>query len=210
MPLDCAEMGCSVICEFPYVFDNATNGCASAAQLLGDTFTSYNLAYTWATALLLFGFVRSWLFNLREHNWHFVSHASVLLPLLCTIAQFLAIIEASNLHMLRWSTRVWTSLAYDLFFPCAFSVLLVYVDDARPRPQRRNRLYNVLLHAAPWSLGLVLSVIKATMPISLAEGVSYVYIVPFVGALAADVARFAWTLRAAPDYRSLRSRFMGV
>jgi hypothetical protein len=46
---------------------------ASAAALLGETFTAYNLAYTWAAALLLCGFLRSWLFSLREHNRNVVN-----------------------------------------------------------------------------------------------------------------------------------------
>ncbi len=117
MSPSCTSTGCASPCEFPYLFNNATNGCASAAALLGDAFTAYNLAYAWAAALLLCGFLRSWLFNLREYNWHFVNRPSVLIPLLCTLLQFLAIIEAINLHSLRWSVGIWASLGCDLFVP---------------------------------------------------------------------------------------------
>ena len=136
MSLSCTDTGCASPCEFPYLFNNATNGCASAAALLGDAFTAYNLAYAWAAALLLCGFLRSWLFNLREHNWYFVNRPSVLIPLLCTLLQVLAIVEAINLHSLRWSAGgIWASLGCNLFVPCTFSALLVHYDHARPRPR---------------------------------------------------------------------------
>jgi hypothetical protein len=207
------------------MFDNSTNGCVSAAALLGDSFAAYNLAFIWVAALLLFGFLRSWLFDLREHNWHLSGRLSMLIPLLCTIAQVLALIEASNLHSLRWSTRVWASLGCDLFGPCTFSALLVYYDHARPPPQvpvpqalacssalpapksraRHGvaRLLYVPSHTIPWAIGLVLSGINATTPASLAEGASYVYIVPFILVLMADMAR-SWT------HRSLRRRLLFV
>ncbi len=77
------------------MLDNSTNGCVSAAALLGDSdsFAAYNLAFIWVAALLLFGFLGSWLFNLREHNWHLSGRPgpSMLIHLL---------IEASNLHSL--------------------------------------------------------------------------------------------------------------
>jgi hypothetical protein len=220
-------------CTFPYRFDNATSLCASAAGLLGDAFTAYNLAFTWVAALLLFGFLRSWLFHLREEQWHFVGRPSTTIPLLCTIAQFLAIIEATNLHLLRWSTRTWASLGCDLFIPCAFSALLVYFDHARAWSQSSvpevpasssamralknrssqgiaRRLCNGLGHAIPWALGLALSVTNAKTPTSVTEGVSYLYIVPFVLILAADMAFVAWTLRTAQDHRGLRRRLIGM
>ena len=134
MPLNCTDGG-AAICEFPYRFDNATSGCVSAADLLGQAFTAYNLAYAWATSLLLFGFFRSLLFSLREHKWHFVGRPSVLIPQLCAIAQTLAMVEMSNLHLLRSSSRISASLGCDLSIPCVFSALLVYFDDARPRSQ---------------------------------------------------------------------------
>ena len=221
MSPSCANTGCASPCELPYLFNNATNGCASAAALLGDAFTAYNLAYAWAAALLLCGFLRSWLFNLREHNWYFVNRPSVLIPLLCTLLQVLAMIEASNLHSLRWSAGIWASLGCDLFVPCTFSALLVHYDHARPRaraavpqalhaPQSRarrgivRRMYNVLGHAVPWAVGLALSVVNATTPTPLAEGVSYTYILPFMLVLVADMAKGAWT------DRSLRRRVLGL
>jgi hypothetical protein len=202
-----------VICELPYAFLNSTNGCASTADRLGDAFTAYNLALISAAALNLFGFLRSCLLNLRKHDWHFVGRASVLIPMLCTMAQLLALVEATNLHLLRWTTRIWASLGCDLFFPCAFSALLVYYDDTRHRDGKLGglrRLYNVLLHTAPWSLGLASSVINATRPTSAAQGVSYVYIVPFVLVLAADMARVVWIMRAAQDHRDVRRTFIGL
>jgi hypothetical protein len=66
------------------------------------------------------------------------------------------------------------------------------------------RMYTVLGHAAPWAVGLALSVVNATRPTALAEGVSYVYIVPFMLVLMADMARGAWT------DRSLRRRVLGL
>ena len=221
MSLSCTDTGCASACKFPYLFNNATNGCASAAALLGDAFTAYNLAYSWAAVLLLCGFLRSWLFNLREHNWHFVNRPSVLIPLLCTLLQVLAIVEAINLHSLRWSTGIWASLGCDLFVPCTFSALLVHYDHARPRPRaavpqalhapqsraRRGivrRMYNVLGHAVPWAVGLALSVVNATTPTPLAEGVAYTYILPFMLVLVADMAKGAWT------DRSLRRRVLGL
>ena len=229
--MNCTDAGCPASCEFPYRFDNATSGCASAADLLGDAFTAYNLAFTWAVALLLFRFLRSWLFNLRERAWHFDGHPSTLMPLLFTIVQFLSLIEAIDLHLLRWSTRIWASLARDLFVPCAFSALLVYVHHARPRPQAAvpqalgfssnrpkmganrgiaRRLSYRLGHAVPWALGLALSVRNATAPTPLAEGAAYVYIVPFDLILVAEMARGAWSLRTAPDQRSLQRRLIGM
>jgi hypothetical protein len=228
MSLSCTNPGCASPCEFPYLFNNATNGCASAAALLGGAFTAYNLAYAWAAALLLCGFLRSWLFSLREHNWHFVNRPSVLIPLLCTLLQLLAIIEAINLHSLRWSTGIWASLGCDLFVPCTFSALIVHYDHARPRPRaavtqalahssselhapksraRRGfvrRMYNVLGHAVPWAVGLALSVVNATTPTPLAEGASYTYILPFMLVLVADMAKGAWT------DRSLRRQVLGL
>ncbi len=221
MSLSCTDTGCASPCEFPYLFNNATNGCASAAALLGDAFAAYNLAYTWAAALLLCGFLRSWLFNLREHNWHFVNRPSVLIPMLCTLLQFLAMIEAMNLHSLRWPAGVWASLGCDLFVPCTFSALLVHYDHARPRPRaagpqalhapksraRRGivrRMYNVLGHAVPWAVGLALSVVNATTPTPLAERMSYTYILPFILVLVADIAKGAWT------DRSLWLRILGL
>ena len=227
MSPNCTHTSCTSPCEFPYVYDNATNGCASAAALLGDAFAAYNLAYIWAAALLLFGFLRSWLFNLRELNWHLSGRPSVLIPLLCTIAQVLSMIEASNLHSLRWPTRVWASLGCDLFGPCTFSALLVCVDQlehhARSRslvharsssalhspksPAKRGivrRLYNALGHAVPWAIGLVISGINATTPASLAEGASYVYIIPFILVLVAFAMKSAWT------DPSLRRRVLGL
>ena len=66
MPVNCS--GCAASCDFPYRYDNATCGCVSAADLLGNAFTAYELAYTWAVALLFFRFLRSWLLSLREHR----------------------------------------------------------------------------------------------------------------------------------------------
>ena len=213
MPLNCTDGG-AAICEFPYRFDNATSGCVSAADLLGDAFTTYNLAFAWASALLLFSFLRSWLFNLRERKWHFVRSPSVIIPLLCTVAQFLALIEATNLHLLRWSTRTWASLSCALFIPCIFSALLVHFDGARPRPKTSRglrRLYKLLFHVLPWTLGLALSVLwSLKMPGFASDGASYVYIVPFVLVLAADMAYVAWTLRAARDHRRLRHKLIGL
>jgi hypothetical protein len=211
MSLNCTDGRCVPICEFPYRFDNATDGCASSAHLLGDAFTAYNLGYTWAAALLLFGFLRSWLFNLREHNWHFASLPSVLIPLLCTIAQVLVMIEATNLFSLRWSTRIWASLGCGLFFPCAFSALLVYFNGARPRPHTLRGMrqrFGGLFHALPWCLGLGLSIPNATD--SVLEGVSHIHMVPFGIVLAADMAFVAWTLRAAQENRHVRRRFIGL
>jgi hypothetical protein len=205
--------GSSPACEFPYRLDNATSRCASAADLLGEAFAIYNLAYIWAIALLLFGFLRSWLFSLREQGWHLVGHPSVAVPLLCTIAQVLAIIDATNLHLLRWSTRIWASLGCELFTPCAFSALLVHFDDARLRPQTLGALRRwctMLLHALPWCLGLALSVINATTPTFVAEGVSYIYIVPFILILVVDMARVAWTERAASDRPNLQRKLIGL
>jgi hypothetical protein len=182
----------------------------------------------------MFGFLRTWLFNLRENNWRFVSHPSTLIPLLCTVAQSLAMIEASSLHSLRWPACMWASIACDLFILCAFSALLVYYDRAAPparstsspsacpldcmahTPTTRasraivRRLYHVLGHVVPWAIGLALSVMNAATPISLAKGLLCIYIVPVIHVLAADMARVAWALRAAPDYCSLRLRLLGL
>jgi hypothetical protein len=65
-------------------------------------------------------------------------------------------------------------------------------------------MYNVLGHAVPWAVGLALSVVNATTPTPLAEGVSYTYILPFILVLMADMARGAWT------DRSLRRRVLGL
>jgi hypothetical protein len=209
MPVNCTEFVAS--CDFPYRYDNATCGCVSAADLLGNAFTAYELVYTWAVAILLFGFLRSWLFSFREHQWHLVGSPSVAIPLLCTVAQLLAQIEASNLHLLRWSTRIWASLGCDLFAPSVFSALLVYCEHARPRAHALGRLsrrmYKVPLHAIPWCLGFALSVVNATTLASIAEGLSYIYIVPFILVLAADMARIAWTV---PDHRTLRQKLTGL
>ena len=220
--------GFASTCEFPFRLENSTNGCTSAADLLGHAFTGYNVAYIWAVALLLFGFLRSWLFHLRETSWHFVGRPSMLIPLLGTVAQFLAIIEATNLHLLRWPTRVWASLGCDLFVPCAFSALLVYFDQTYPRPQapvsasplhapknrashgNARRLCSVMGHAIPWSLGLALSVMTLTTPATVVEGVSYIYIVPFVLILTAAMARGAWTMRTVLDHRSMQRRLIGL
>ena len=134
-----------------------------------------------------------------------------MIALLCTVAQLLALIEASNLHLLRWSTRIWASLGCDVFFPSIFSALLVYCEHARPRAHALGRLsrrmYKVPLHAIPWCLGFALSVVNATTLASIAEGLSYIYIVPFILVLAADMARIAWTV---PDHRTLRQKLTGL
>jgi hypothetical protein len=68
----------------------------------------------------------------------------------------------------------------------------------------------MLHHALPWCLGLALAVTNATTPTCVAEGVSFLYVVPFMLILAVDMARVAWTVRAAPGCQILQRKLIGL
>ena len=158
--------------------------------------------------LLLFGFIRGWLYKFRAAKWNLSDDPGICIPFLGAFAQVMELVYLSNWAGLRWRNNLWSTIGSDLLNNCGWSMLIVYYHHKRSHFQETCNLRRVrtwiwgLLHFLPWILGPTFSALRGTSAThqSLFFGLVCIYWIPPGTILLADMCVLVKRLKEHPEY----------